>query len=900
VQKLKNFINRYMFSEDLSLDARMTNMVCVVGIAGTIVAIITRLFMHSSPALILVLSGIVVSVLCLFAFCNKYRKHEIGMYMVLFLLCDVLLPMSLFAMGSVKSGVAAYFTMSIVIIVFLSNGLPRVIVLITHIVLVISCYAASSMPPFNAFVTELSGTAQYLDHIQSFVVAGLFIAAIVVFQQRILFNEKNKVNMLFHSVSAMAVALLDLNVDAPDDALHEGVTMMARSVGVDRVYVCKNSVQNGRLVYMQIFQWLDEGVKPRAAFRGERWDQGKHAYDEFFFMGAEVFAREQFVYVPTAQNSAVWADRQEIRKYLFLDCGIHSIFLVPVFFHEQFWGFVCFDICRSRRLFSEDEQRILHSGSLLIANAIIRTEVIQALEGARKGADAASRSKSEFLANMSHEIRTPLNAIVGMTAIGQSASSVEQAAYAFGKIQVASKHLLGVINDILDMSKIEANKLELSFAEFNFEKMLRNVVNVSNFRVEEKQQNFTVHIDKNIPRALIGDDQRLAQVITNLLSNAVKFTPEKGAISLNTQLEGEENGLCTIRIVVTDSGIGISSEQQAKLFTSFQQAESGTSRKFGGTGLGLAISKRIVEMMGGRIWIESEPGKGATFAFTVQMRRGADEQQRLLDPGVNLKNIRVLVVDDAPEILEHFVEIAGALGIACDTASGGGEACSLVEQNGAYDIYFVDWKMPGMDGIELSRLLKSRDGKKSVVIMISSTEWSVIADKAKAAGVDKFLPKPLFPSAIADCINECLGVGGQGIPDNEGTEISDLSAYRVLLAEDVEINREIVLVLLEPTKLAIDCAENGREVLRLFCENPGAYDMIFMDVQMPEMDGYEATRKIRALGHISNAKTIPIIAMTANVFREDIERCLEAGMNDHIGKPLDLHEVLVKLRKYLP
>jgi signal transduction histidine kinase/DNA-binding response OmpR family regulator len=900
VQKLKNFINRYMFSEDLSLDARMTNMVCVVGIAGVIAAIITRLFMRSSPVLILVLAGIVVSVSCLFVFCNRYGKHKLGKYLVLFLLCDVLLPMSLFAMGGVESGSAAYLAMSIVIIAFLSKGLPRVIILFTNIMLMIICYAASSMPPFNAFVTELSGTAQYLDHIQSFVVAGLFIAAIVVFQQRIFFNEKSKVNMLLHSVSAMAVALLDLNVDAPDDALHDGVTMMARSVGVDRVYVYKNSVQDGQLVYMQVFQWLNEGVKPRAAFRGKRWDWGKHAYNDFFFMDPEAFAHEQFVYVPTAQDSAAWADRQEIRKYLFLDCGIHSIFLVPVFFHEQFWGFVCFDICRSRRLFSENEQRILHSGSLLIANAIIRTEVIQALEGAKKGADAASRSKSEFLANMSHEIRTPLNAIVGMTAIGQSASSVEQAAYAFGKIQVASRHLLGVINDILDMSKIEANKLELSVSEFNFEKMLRNVVNVNNFRVEEKQQNFTVHIDRNIPRTLIGDDQRLAQVITNLLSNAVKFTPEKGTISLNTQLEGEENGLCIIRIAVMDSGIGISREQQEKLFASFQQAESGTSRKFGGTGLGLAISKRIVEMMGGRIWIESEPGKGATFTFTVQMERGADEQQSLLDPGVNLKNIRVLVVDDAPEILEHFAEIAEALGFACDTAPGGGEACSLVEQRGAYDIYFVDWKMPGMDGIELSRLLKSRNGKKSVVIMISSTEWSVIADEAKAAGVDKFLPKPLFPSAIADCINECLGVGGQNIPDDEQVEINDFSAYRVLLAEDVEINREIVLVLLEPTKLAIDCAENGREALRLFCENPSAYDMIFMDVQMPEMDGYEATQKIRALEHIPNAKTIPIIAMTANVFREDIERCLEAGMNGHIGKPFDLNEVLARLRKHLP
>ncbi|AEF82469.1 response regulator [Leadbettera azotonutricia] len=523
---------------------------------------------------------------------------------------------------------------------------------------------------------------------------------------------------------------------------------------------------------------------------------------------------------------------------------------------------------------------------------------------AQQDAEIASKSKSEFLANMSHEIRTPMNAIIGMTSIGKSATDIDRKDYAFGKIENASTHLLGIINDILDMSKIEANKLELSYAEFDFEKMLQKVVNVINFRVEEKHQNFTIRIDKNIPQNLIGDDQRIAQVITNLLSNSVKFTPEEGSIHLDAHLVKEEGsppdlpGVCTIQVEVTDTGIGINKEQQSRLFSSFQQAESSTSRKFGGTGLGLAISKRIVEMMGGSIWIESEPGKGSTFAFTVQTKRGDSKPASLLRPGVNWKNIRILAVDDAPEIREYFGDIASRLGITWDIAASGEDACALVKQNGPYDIYFVDWKMPGMDGIEFSRRIQEqKEENHSVIIMISAAEWVSIEGEAKAAGVDKFLPKPLFLSSITDYINECLGAGNT-LSEQDSGDAEHFKAYHVLLAEDVEINREIVLALLEPTELQIDSAENGAEALRMFTETPDRYDMIFMDVQMPEMDGYEATRRIRALD-IPRAKKIPIIAMTANVFREDIENCLAAGMNDHVGKPLDFKEVLEKLRQYL-
>jgi CheY-like chemotaxis protein len=312
-------------------------------------------------------------------------------------------------------------------------------------------------------------------------------------------------------------------------------------------------------------------------------------------------------------------------------------------------------------------------------------------------------------------------------------------------------------------------------------------------------------------------------------------------------------------------------------------------------------------MMGGDIRIESEVGEGATFIFTVQLKRGTGIEQGLLAPGVNWGNIRVMVVDDDPDILLYFKEIAQGFNIYCDTAISGEEALRLMVRNGNhYDIYFVDWKMPVMDGVQLAAELKSRESSRSVVIMISSAEWTAVESEAKKAGVDKFLSKPLFPSGIAEAINECIGVDKEKIKEAH-TEIDGLFAGRhILLAEDVEINREIVLTLLEPTLLEIDCAENGAEVVRKFSQSPDKYEMIFMDVQMPEMDGYEATHSIRVIEEkLISASTdntlrrIPIIAMTANVFKEDVERCMEAGMDGHVGKPLNFEEVLNKLRLYL-
>ena len=537
-----------------------------------------------------------------------------------------------------------------------------------------------------------------------------------------------------------------------------------------------------------------------------------------------------------------------------------------------------------------DQDMNLEAFMILIHNI---TDIMRS----KRQAESANIAKSRFLATMSHEMRTPMNAVLGMTSIGKMSADKERMLYCFSKIEDASQHLLGVINDILDVSKIEAGKLDLSLENFNFEKMLQRIVNIINFQAVEKKQKLEINIDESIPDNLIGDDQRLAQVITNLLGNAVKFTPDGGTITLDAHCLGEKNGTCEVQIAITDSGIGIRSEQQDSLFQSFHQAEGDTTRKFGGTGLGLSISKSIVNMMGGEIQVESEFGKGSTFTFAVQLAVGLGKN-KMCGTGNEWKDVRILVADTDRSALMLFDKVAHKFGAYCDTASNHEDALSLVEKNGDYHIYFVDWNSPALDGMKLIQELKARDKvNNNVVIMISSTDLSILEGDPSKEGFDSFISKPLFPSNIIDAVTDILNAEQQGEAEEYAASVS-FAENCILLADDVEINREIVIALLEPTLLEIDCAENGAEAVRMFNEAPDRYSMIFMDIQMPEMDGYEATRLIRECGY-SNAKTIPIIAMTANVFREDIEKCLESGMNGHIGKPVSYDAIIMALKMHL-
>ena len=573
-------------------------------------------------------------------------------------------------------------------------------------------------------------------------------------------------NNLLYTVNSVASMLLQAEVDNFESALLRCMGMMGNAVDADRVYIWRNYTINSKLFCTQLYEW-SERVEP----------QQKNKFTIDISYNDNLTGWEEKLDKGKCIMGIVSEMNQNIQEQL-VPQGVLSILIVPVFLRDRFWGFVGFDDCHNERVFSDNEESILRSGSLLIAHAMLRNDLTLSirttaveLESAFEEAQAASRAKSNFLSNMSHEMRTPMNAIIGMTQIGKMAENTNKKDYAFEKIEGASNHLLGVINDVLDMSKIEAGKFELSYVEFSFEKMLHKALNVTSFRIEEKKQNFNLDIDPDIPRYFYGDDQRLTQVIANLLTNAVKFTPEKGSIWLKARLIHEEDGICTVQFEVKDTGIGISPEQQKHLFHSFEQAENDISRKFGGTGLGLAICKQIVGLMGGKIWIESELHKGASFIFNVLLIRVAEKT----------------------------------------------------------------------DG----------EGKSGLV-------------------------------------------GDEALLE----EILSLKGYCLLLAEDIDINREIVISLLESTELAIDCAINGVSALEMFSNTPEKYDLIFMDVQMPQMDGLEATRRIRRLD-LLKAKEIPIIAMTANVFKEDIDKCLDAGMNGHIGKPLDLNEMMDILKHYL-
>jgi len=698
---------------------------------------------------------------------------------------------------------------------------------------------------------------------------------------------------MLQTVNQVAAILLHSHLEDFSINLWHCMDMLAQTVDVDRVYVWKNFTKDGKHYCTQVYEWSGGA---------DSQDDKEFTVDIPY---EDVPRWEEMLSNGECINSLV-RDLPPEEQEMLSPQGIVSILVVPVNLQGKFWGFIGFDDCHNERVFSENEETILHSAGLLIGNALLRNEMTLnlhtsavELEAALEKAKAASLAKTNFLSNMSHEIRTPMNAIIGMTTIGKAAADLERKNYAFGRIEGAANHLLGIINDILEMSKIEAGKFELVFLEFNLEKLLEKVVNIISFRIDEKRQKFTVHIDRSIPQFLVGDEQRLAQVITNLLSNSVKFTPEEGSIHLGVHLEKEEGNLFTLKFHVRDTGIGISPEQGARLFTSFEQAESSTSRKYGGTGLGLAISKHIVELMDGTIWIESELGHGAAFFFTIKIKGQRERDINPLLSGVDLSNVRMLAVDDDPEILECFADIAKQFRIACDTAISGEEALQRITSNVPYNIYFIDWKMPGMDGIELSQKIKSGSTGKSVITMISAAGWNEIEKDAKAAGVDDFLSKPLFSSSIADCINKYIGaIDSSGSSEQTAQPVETFSGRRLLLAEDVEINREIVQELLKPLQCEVECAVNGKEAVEMFSAQSGKYDLIFMDVQMPEMDGYEATRLIRTLD-LPNAGKVPIIAMTANVFREDIEKCLETGMNDHVGKPLDFDEVLGKLRHYL-
>ena len=555
---------------------------------------------------------------------------------------------------------------------------------------------------------------------------------------------------LLSAVNTVASRLISVENEDFEKSLFDSISMLGKSINVDRVGIWKNFEKDGMLYYTQIRKWSED-----TEFHYDKEYTGRIKYSETMPTWEKIL--RSGACVNAIANDMDQLEREHMKKQ-----GIISILVVPIFIKEIFWGFVDYVDCFKERVFNEAEENALKSGGMLIASTILRNDMTNNLIMAKEAALSSANAKSLFLANMSHEIRTPMNAIIGMTTIAQNSDSLLKINECLSKISVASKHLLGVINDVLDMSKIEAQKFELASVEFNFMEVVNNICTISADSIKAKNQIFDLNCDALIPKKLIGDDLHFSQVITNLLSNAIKFTPEYGNIKLDIS-RGVDNGdKIEIIVAVTDTGIGISSEQISNLFTAFEQAERNISRKYGGTGLGLVISKNIVMQMGGDFRVTSELGKGSTFEFNVFLEKGIDDE---------------ILVD---------------------------------EQVGSFNF----------------------------------------------------------------------------------------AGKHILLVEDVEINREIIIALLDDTGIEIDCAENGQIGVDMFKNNQDRYDLIFMDIQMPVMDGFVAVETIRAIPG-SPAKSIPIVAMTANAFKEDIEKCKACGMNDHIAKPIDYDLLLTKIRKYI-
>ena len=526
----------------------------------------------------------------------------------------------------------------------------------------------------------------------------------------------------------------------------------------------------------------------------------------------------------------------------------------------------------------------------------------QALSDALDEAEQANKAKTAFLSNMSHEIRTPMNAIIGLDSIAlNDPETPEKTKDYLRKIGDSAEHLLGLINDILDMSRIESGRMTLKNEEFSFQKLLGAVNTMFSSQCADKGLEYHCHINGQVDEYYIGDTMKLRQVLINILGNSVKFTPEGGKVELNVEKIAQFEGQSTLRFKISDTGIGMSEEFIPHIFETFAQEDSSATNKYGSSGLGLAITKSIVEMMNGEIQVESEKGKGSVFTVTVTLadssRTGKEDSDL-----ITVKEMSVLIVDDDPVACEHAKLVLEKAGIASEIASSGAEAIEMVQLRHArrepYNLILVDWQMPEMDGVETTRRIREIVGNESAIIILTAYRWDDVLEEALQAGVDSFIAKPLFAATVIEEFNSA--VNRKGLMTKKLESKADLTGRRILLAEDVAINAEIMVMVLESRQMQVEVAENGRIAVDKFAEHPaGYYDAILMDMRMPEMDGLEATQTIREMDR-EDAKTLPIIALTANAFDEDVQRSMQAGLNAHLSKPVQpelLYETLESLIK---
>ncbi len=533
---------------------------------------------------------------------------------------------------------------------------------------------------------------------------------------------------------------------------------------------------------------------------------------------------------------------------------------------------------------------------LLIFDMVFMNWFNVRLNEAAKEAEAANRAKSNFLSTMSHDIRTPMNAILGLTTIAQrNVDDPTVVKDSLRKIGLASNHLLTLINDILDISKVESGKLSLTPAVFSIAEVAENLVNISQPMVKEKSLDFHFHINDIEHEYLYADQLRINQVFINILSNALKYTEAHGSVAVDLQeLDCDTPNMVHLVYRVADTGIGMSEEFMERMYESFSRQTNSRANKVQGTGLGLAITKQMVDLMGGTIECRSKEDEGTTFTINLDVPIAERE-----DEDMALESVDVLLVDDDEALLQTAQHALGSLGARAEVASSGAQALEMLEMRSGkledHSVIIVDWKMPQMDGIEVVRRIRALDGNQAPSVLVSAYDWSDIEESAKEAGADGFISKPLFRSTLYRAINDALHVTATQATRED--DYSDLAGTRVLVAEDNDINWEIINMLLDMYGIEATRAEDGQIAVDLITSSqPGAYDLVLMDVQMPVMNGIEATKAIRALPD-ERISTIPIIATTADAFSEDVALCLDAGMDGHLAKPLDVKLVLKEIRR---
>ena len=515
-------------------------------------------------------------------------------------------------------------------------------------------------------------------------------------------------------------------------------------------------------------------------------------------------------------------------------------------------------------------------------------------------ANQANSAKTAFLSSMSHEMRTPMNAIIGLDAIALKEPDLsDRTREHLNKIGESARHLLSLINDILDMSRIEGGKMVLKNEEFSFGKMLEQINTMFSGQCAAKNLTYNCNVIGAVDEYYIGDVTKLKQVLINILGNAVKFT-KKGSISLVIERVAKFENKTTLRFIVKDTGIGMDKNYLPKIFDVFSQEDSTSLNAYGGTGLGMSITKNIIEIMNGNISVKSEKNVGSEFTVNVTLHN-SDKVKVAAETGISAKDLKVLVVDDDPVACEHAKLILEELGIAVDTVLNGNDAIEMIKLHQArrepYNVLLVDWRMPDIDGIEVTRRVRELGGNESAIIILTAYSWEEVIDEALQAGVDRFMSKPLFANTVMDEFSQA--VEQKQLTFGNDKEPADLTGKRILIAEDMPVNAEIITMILEMREMEVDHAENGKLCVEMFEKSaPNYYDAILMDIRMPIMDGLTATENIRALPR-EDAKKIPIIALTANAFDEDVQRSLQAGMNAHLTKPVEPEHLYQTLAEFI-